>query len=100
MVAGGNRSGTTLLLLCGCTTTEFLAMSSVGISARRKATILLVSWKSIGVLCCGQNQISSPGIAKKIHVRIAGTHRLNPESSLPPPLIILPFYGEHDDNTA
>jgi len=48
MVPGGSRSGTSLLLLCGCTTTGFLAMSSVGISARRKATILLVSWKSIG----------------------------------------------------
>src|ERR1700677_91557 len=36
-LAGGNRSGMMRLVLCGCATTGFAEMSSVGISDRRKA---------------------------------------------------------------
>src|SRR5215472_19839 len=47
IVAGGRRSGMILLVLCGCFTTGFLAMSSVGVSARRKVTILVIRSASI-----------------------------------------------------
>ena len=48
---GGRRSGTVLLVLCGCATTGLVEMSSIGVSTRRKATILLTLAKyRIGLL--------------------------------------------------
>ena len=54
-LAGGKRSGMVLLVLCGCATTGFVEMSCVGVSARRKAMMLLI-WVKAGIdlfLGCG-----------------------------------------------
>src|SRR3954454_8393276 len=62
ILAGGSRSGIPLLVLCGCTTTGFLEMSSVGFSARRNVTIWLI-WPrgGIGALrrYCGKGHFST-----------------------------------------